>query len=91
MILFLNKKDLFAEKIKRVPLRKCFPMYKFKNNYANATTYLIRKFEKNHREKKQNIYSHLTCAKDTDQMQFLTKSVTDMVIANLMKHSGMTT
>jgi hypothetical protein len=28
IILFLNKKDLFAEKIKRVDLRCCFPDYK---------------------------------------------------------------
>ena len=27
MILFLNKMDLFAEKIRRVPLRVCFPDY----------------------------------------------------------------
>lgn len=27
-ILFLNKKDLFAEKIKRSPLNVCFPEYK---------------------------------------------------------------
>ncbi|KAH7721048.1 guanine nucleotide-binding protein subunit alpha-14-like protein [Aphelenchoides avenae] len=60
----------------------------FRNNYENATKYIIRKFEKHHRQKKQNIYSHLTCAKDTDQMQLLTKSLADMVIANLIKQSG---
>ncbi|KAH7703218.1 guanine nucleotide-binding protein G(i) subunit alpha-like, partial [Aphelenchoides avenae] len=28
MILFLNKRDLFEEKIKRVRLSECFPSYK---------------------------------------------------------------
>ncbi|KAH7695140.1 guanine nucleotide-binding protein G(I) subunit alpha 65A [Aphelenchoides avenae] len=88
MILFLNKKDLFEEKIRSIPLRKCFPNYKFKNNYKTATSYIIRKFEKYHRENKKNIYSHLTCAKDTGQMQFLTETVADMVIQSLIKHSG---
>ena len=27
VLLFLNKKDLFAEKVRRVPLRKAFPDY----------------------------------------------------------------
>jgi hypothetical protein len=30
MILFLNKKDLFEEKIKRVSIKVCFPDYKGK-------------------------------------------------------------
>lgn len=31
IILFLNKKDLFAEKIKKSPLSICFPEYTGKN------------------------------------------------------------
>ena len=31
IILFLNKKDLFSEKIKYSPLNVCFPEYKGKN------------------------------------------------------------
>lgn len=33
IILFLNKKDLFAEKIKKSPLSICFPEYTGKNTH----------------------------------------------------------
>jgi hypothetical protein len=32
MILFLNKKDLFEEKIKKVSIKACFPEYKGKKS-----------------------------------------------------------
>ncbi|KAH7701713.1 heterotrimeric G protein alpha subunit, partial [Aphelenchoides avenae] len=85
MILFLNKKDLFEEKLKKVRLSTCFPGYKFKNDYKNATTFIQKKFEKQIADQTKNVYSHLTCAKDTDQIQFLTNSLTDMIIAQAMK------
>ncbi|GMR35775.1 hypothetical protein PMAYCL1PPCAC_05970, partial [Pristionchus mayeri] len=34
IILFLNKKDLFEEKIKRVALGKCFPKFNGKQTYT---------------------------------------------------------
>ncbi|KAH7720999.1 trimeric G-protein alpha o subunit [Aphelenchoides avenae] len=90
LILFLNKKDLFAEKIKQVPIKKYFPSFKFKQDYKNASQYMIAKFEKQMNQPDREIYTHLTCAKDTDQMKFLTDSITDMIIANLVKGFGQT-
>ncbi|KAH7720391.1 Guanine nucleotide-binding protein alpha-3 subunit [Aphelenchoides avenae] len=90
LILFLNKKDLFAEKIKRVAIKTYFPSFKYKQDYKNASQYMIRKFEKQMKNPDRNIYTHLTCAKDTDQMKFLTDSITDMIIASLVKQFGQT-
>ncbi len=33
-ILFLNKKDIFEEKVKRVPITVCFPDYNGKFNHT---------------------------------------------------------
>ncbi|GBG29950.1 Guanine nucleotide-binding protein subunit alpha [Hondaea fermentalgiana] len=44
IILFLNKKDLFEEKIKHVDLRVCFPDYTGANDYDEAVQFVETKF-----------------------------------------------
>ncbi|KAH7720905.1 guanine nucleotide-binding protein alpha-7 subunit [Aphelenchoides avenae] len=90
IILFLNKKDLFAEKIVHTKLTVCLPNYKYKNDYKNATAHISAKFRTRITDPERNIYTHLTCATDTGQIQFLTNSVTDMIIADLCKRTGTT-
>jgi len=45
-ILFLNKQDLFKEKIQKVDLKICFPDYTGGCDYNNALTYIKQKFTK---------------------------------------------
>ncbi len=45
MILFLNKKDLFAEKIKRSTIIAAFPDYKGGNGYDEQIKFMEEKFE----------------------------------------------
>uniref|UniRef100_A0A914QGV1 Uncharacterized protein n=1 Tax=Panagrolaimus davidi TaxID=227884 RepID=A0A914QGV1_9BILA len=45
MILFLNKKDLFMEKIKKTSIKIAFPEYKGSNTYDEQVKYVEEKFE----------------------------------------------
>ncbi|KAK5968542.1 Guanine nucleotide-binding protein alpha-3 subunit [Trichostrongylus colubriformis] len=84
MILFLNKKDLFAEKIKRTNITIAFPDYKGAQTYDEATAFIEEKFEGLNANPEKTIYMHQTCATDTNQVQMILDSVIDMIIqANL--------
>ncbi|XP_015422698.1 PREDICTED: guanine nucleotide-binding protein G(z) subunit alpha [Myotis davidii] len=90
LILFLNKKDLLADKIRRVPLTVCFPEYKGQNTYEEAAVYIQRQFEDLNRNKEtKEIYSHFTCATDTSNIQFVFDAVTDVIIQNNLKYIGL--
>ncbi|KAG6888457.1 Guanine nucleotide-binding protein subunit alpha [Termitomyces sp. Mi166 len=69
VILFLNKIDLFAEKISRSPLSDYFPDYTGGDNYDAACEYLLRRFVSlNQSAATKQIYAHYTCATDTQQI-----------------------
>ncbi|XP_053207053.1 guanine nucleotide-binding protein G(i) subunit alpha-1-like [Panonychus citri] len=90
IILFLNKKDLFEEKIKRSPITVCFPEYRGSNTYEEAAAYIQMKFENlNKRKGLKEIYTHLTCATDTNNIQFVFDAVTDVIIKNNLKDCGL--
>lgn len=87
-ILFLNKIDIFEEKIKRNPLNKYFPDYIGKNDDANETLkFFETNFLKMNRTNKP-IYVHRTCATDTKSMKFVLSAVADIVIQLNLKKSG---
>lgn len=90
IILFLNKKDLFEEKIKKSPLSICFQEYTGPNTYEDAAAYIQLQFEKlNKRSDTKEIYVHFTCATDTNNVQFVFDAVTDVIIKNNLKDCGL--
>lgn len=81
LILFLNKKDLLAQKIRRIPLTVCFPEYSGQNTYEEAAVYIQRQFEDLNRNKEtKEIYSHFTCATDTENIRFVFAAVKDTIL-----------
>ncbi|KAL7833314.1 hypothetical protein SRHO_G00303320 [Serrasalmus rhombeus] len=90
IILFLNKKDLFEEKITLSPLSICFPEYSGANKYDEAASYIQTKFEDlNKKKDTKEIYTHFTCATDTKNVQFVFDAVTDVIIKNNLKDCGL--
>jgi len=64
MILFLNKKDLFEDKIRTVTLRTCFPDYVGGRSFEECADFVHKKFLEVNTGNKL-IFPHFTCATDT--------------------------
>ncbi|XP_065168255.1 guanine nucleotide-binding protein G(o) subunit alpha isoform X3 [Atheta coriaria] len=89
IILFLNKKDLFEEKIKKSPLTICFAEYAGAQEYGEAAAYIQAQFEAKNKSTTKEIYCHMTCATDTHNIQFVFDAVTDVIIANNLRNCGL--
>lgn len=82
-ILFLNKIDLFREKISSgmSPISKHFPDYTGKPNDIEAgQTFFAEKFKNLVRAPKKEVYVHYTNATDTDLLKKTMASVQDMIV-----------
>ncbi|XP_078526388.1 guanine nucleotide-binding protein G(o) subunit alpha isoform X2 [Lissotriton helveticus] len=89
IILFLNKKDIFEDKIMKSPLTLCFPEYSGTNSYNDAVAYIKTQYESKNKSPNKDIYSHTTCATDTNNIQFVFDAVTDVIIANNLRGCGL--
>ncbi|KAF4112448.1 guanine nucleotide-binding protein G(t) subunit alpha-1 [Onychostoma macrolepis] len=90
IVLFLNKKDVFVEKIKKAHLSMCFPDYDGPNTFEDAGNYIKLQFlDLNLRRDIKEIYSHMTCATDTENVKFVFDAVTDIIIKENLKDCGL--
>jgi GTPase SAR1 family protein len=88
MILFLNKSDLFREKIKKVDLKISFPDYKGGLNFDEATTFILDKFASVNENPEKEIYTHITCATDSSNVKFVFSSVKVILLQNFCANMG---
>ena len=89
MILFLNKKDLFAEKIMKSPLEKFCSDYTGGSDYEIATGYMAKKFNSLNQSAEKQVYTHFTCATDTDQIKVVMEAVYDTVLQANLRNCGL--
>jgi len=87
-ILFLNKSDVFERKIKKVPLKTCFPDYKAEPTYEAGVKYIESKFMERNRAGRP-FFSHVTCATSTENMKFVMKAIKETLIAKYMEAYNM--
>jgi len=88
MILFLNKTDLFKEKLKTVPLTVGFKDYEGPNEFEPCAKFITKKFLEMKREHK-DIYVHTTCATDDNNVRFVFDTVRDIVIRMALMNAGL--
>jgi len=80
IVLFLNKIDLFAAKIERVPLSTCFPNYTGPNTFEDCTRYIADLFRSANRNTNKLLYTHLTCATDTSNISLIFEDVKNSIL-----------
>jgi len=89
MILFLNKRDLFAEKCQKVSLSVCFPDYTGDDSYEAGAHFIQEQFESKNRNPDKQIYTHLTCATDTENIAVVFNAVKDIIIRKSLNEAGL--
>ncbi len=91
-ILFLNKRDLFAEKIKKTPIESCGDLFAdctAGNDYQKGCDYMQQKFLDRNRNSSKDVYVHLTCATDTDNVAAVFNACKDIILKQSLKDAGL--
>ncbi|TFK20026.1 heterotrimeric G-protein alpha subunit, GPA3-like protein [Coprinopsis marcescibilis] len=87
IILFLNKIDVFKNKLPKVPLEKYFPEYTGGADINKAAKYILWKFMQANRAR-LSVYPHLTQATDTTNIRLVFAAVKETILQNALKDSG---
>nr|XP_003702528.1 PREDICTED: guanine nucleotide-binding protein G(q) subunit alpha isoform X6 [Megachile rotundata] len=86
VILFLNKKDLLEEKIMYSHLVDYFPEYDGpQRNASTAREFILRMFVDLNPDSEKIIYSHFTCATDTENIKLVFCAVKDTIMQSALK------
>jgi len=81
IILFLNKTDLLEEKIQTSHLNDYFPEYDGPVGDAKcAREFILKMFVDLNPDTEKIIYSHFTCATDTENIRFVFAAVKDTIL-----------
>lgn len=90
MILFLNKKDVFKEKIARVPLHSYFPEYNGPpNSFVDGLKFIKSEFKKRNSDSSKKIFTHFTCATDTNNIRRVFDAVKKIILRTHLIEIGL--
>merc|ERR1740123_1372898 len=89
IILLLNKKDLFANKIKGLPITvdPTFDDFAGSNayDYGQTTAFIRKKFKAVNSSCDRMMYVHLTCALDEENVSSVFKGIGLLIVNNNMR------
>lgn len=92
MILYLNKKDLFEGKIKKSSIKDAhedFADYTGKpNDYDDGVKYFTDKFLAVNKNKSKQIFCHVTCATDPDNVKVVFNACKETILRDNLQGSG---
>jgi guanine nucleotide-binding protein G(o) subunit alpha len=89
IILFLNKMDLFQQKLNNSALEECFPEYSDGADYEKALDFINLQFRSKNTSQTRRVYVHYTCATDTTALKFLIDTVADTIIQMNLNEVGL--
>ncbi|CAF2332385.1 unnamed protein product [Rotaria sp. Silwood2] len=87
IILFLNKTDLFPERLAGKPIQHVYPEFDGAENDVHAAREFIKNkylnlVPRSERYTEKNIYPHFTCSVDSKNIRIVFESVKDSVLAH---------
>lgn len=94
MILFLNKKDLFEEKIKNVHIgdQESFSDFQAtfgqKDYYDRGVEYFLNKFLAANQNPDRVVYNHVTCATDSQNVKVVFNATKDIIMRKNFEEAG---
>lgn len=92
IILFLNKCDLFRDKIQHVSLGAISHWSDYcgtPHSYEEGVDYFCNKFLMLNKDKSRQIYYHFTCATNTDNIKFVLDACTEILIRDGLDELGL--
>ena len=91
MILFLNKRDLFAKKIQKKKICDASEWHDYNGkafDYDDGVGYFLHKFLEKNQQKNKDIYTHVTCATDTENVKVVFNASKDIILKFNLEASG---
>ena len=65
------------------------PLSSGPDTYLDGIDYIKCQYEGKNKSPSKEVYSHVTCATDTNNIQFVFDAVTDVIIANNLRGCGL--
>ncbi|GMI11129.1 hypothetical protein TrLO_g10104, partial [Triparma laevis f. longispina] len=90
MILFLNKCDLFLDKIMKVPINSVDEFREYDippKDYDNGVQFFLEEFMKRNKKEK-DIFFHVTCATDSSNVKVVFDACRDIILKKNLEDSG---
>jgi hypothetical protein len=91
MILFLNKRDLFQEKIQKKHIKDVPAFADFTGelgDFDSSVAYFLNLFLKVNHNSDRTVYHHVTCATDTKNVQVVFNACKDIILRGNLKETG---
>mmetsp|Transcript_2806 Transcript_2806/g.6530 ORF Transcript_2806/g.6530 Transcript_2806/m.6530 type:complete len:364 (-) Transcript_2806:191-1282(-) len=92
MVLFLNKSDLFVEKIKKFPITDCPALKDFEGDlqdFEQTAKFIEEEFLLLNKSALKTVFPHVTCATDRHNVAVVFNSVKDTVLKQSLEQAGL--